>query len=229
MYIYEMHQHTAGCSRCGIDGVEKTVLALKRDGFAGMVLTNHCYHGNTGIDRNLPWDEFCRAYEESYNQAVKIGNAIDFKVFFGLEHSVGEGKEVLIYGITPEFMYNTLELKRMDLGEISGLVHKAGGVLFQAHPYRHRDYILDPDKPINPKFVDGFEAFNSCNSLEENLKAKKYAESLNMPQIAGSDAHIADFKGRFGIECERKLETTDDLLFTLKSGSYKLHIPGVSE
>ena len=53
MYLYEMHQHTVRCSACGRGDPEKTVYALKEDGFAGMVITNHFLHGNTGIDRDL--------------------------------------------------------------------------------------------------------------------------------------------------------------------------------
>ena len=82
MYLYEMHCHTLPCSACGGIQPEDLVRGLKEIGYAGMVLTDHFYHGNTGIRRNQPWEDFVAAYEESFLRAKAVGDALAFRLFY---------------------------------------------------------------------------------------------------------------------------------------------------
>lgn len=225
MYIYEMHQHTAHCSGCGRDTPEKLIPALKRDGIAGVVLTNHFYHGNTGIDRSLPWEEFCKPYKEDYELAVRLGDELGVQVFFGIEEGIGKGKEVLIYGLTPEFIFNNPQLVNCSLAELYEAVHKAGGLVIQAHPFRARDYIEEPNEIINPDYLDGYEIFNRCNQPSENERAKEHFANTGKIQTAGSDSHVADFENRCGIASKRRIKDEKDLTQILLSGKYELYIP----
>lgn len=219
-----MHQHTAPCSHCAKGDPVKTVYALKEYGFAGMVLTNHFLHGNTGIDRALPWNEFVKYYEDDYLAAKAAGDEIDFDVIFGVEEHIGEHKEILVYGITPQFLYDHPELSSGELEAYSKAVREFGGLVFQAHPYRKRDYISDPLKNIDIRYLDGFETFNACNPELENELAKKYAEEHNLLQCAGSDAHSEHFEKRFGIACEHRIKTSAELADVLKKGDYSLYL-----
>lgn len=223
MYIYEMHQHTAGCSACGIGDPVNMVRALHRDGFAGVVLTNHFYHGNTGIIRRQPWEDFVRPYEEAYLEAKAEGERLGMDVLFGLEEGVGQGKEVLLYGITPAFVYAHPELRDADLACISRLVREAGGLVFQAHPFRVRDYIADPAATLPVELLDGMETDNACNGELENRRAAMYAAQHGLRTCAGSDAHTADFPGRFGIAAETRITDEADLAAVLRSGAYTLY------
>ncbi len=224
MFIYEMHQHTAGCSACGIGDPADTVRALHRDGFAGMVLTNHFYHGNTGITRRQPWADFVRPYEEAYLEAKAEGERLGVDVLFGLEEGVGQGKEVLLYGITPAFVYAHPELRDAGLADISRLVREAGGLVFQAHPFRVRDYIPDPAATLPVELLDGMETDNACNGEVENRRAQLYARQHGLRCCAGSDAHTADFPDRFGIAVERRITTETELAAVLRSGAYTLYL-----
>ena len=224
MYVYEMHQHTAGCSACGKGEPVETVRALHRDGFAGMVLTNHFYHGNTGINRRQPWADFVRPYEEAYLEAKAEGERLDFDVLFGLEEWVGGGKEVLLYGITPEFVYAHPELREADLPQLSRLVRQAGGLVFQAHPFRVRDYIPDPSATLPVECLDGIETDNACNGELENRRAALYAAQHGLRVSAGSDAHTADFPQRYGIATEKRIHTEAGLAAVLRSGAYTLYL-----
>lgn len=226
MYIYEMHQHTAGCSGCGIDNPTDTVKALKAAGYAGMVLTNHFYHGNTGITRHQPWEDFVRPYEESYEEALAVGRKLDFDVLFGIEEGVGNGKEVLLYGITPAVLYEHPELKHADLAAISQIVHRAGGLVVQAHPFRVRDYILRPWEELDVSLLDGIEVHNACNSDLENARALQLATRHGLLALAGSDAHTAVFANRVGIASPHRLPTEAALADTLRSRNYFLFING---
>lgn len=224
MYIYEMHQHTAPCSKCGHADPRELVKALKRDGLSGVVLTNHFLHGNTGIDRNLPWEDFVRAYENDYLTAKKAGEAEDIDVIFGIEEHIGNGKEVLLYGITPEMLYAHPEMADGKLETIYKAVHEYGGLVFQAHPFRDRSYIPDPNEKIPLEFIDGIESYNASNQGDENIRAHEYAQQNGKLESAGSDAHWEDFENRFGIACEHRIKNSEELVKTLLNKDYKLHI-----
>ena len=230
MYRYEMHQHTATCSACASVEAEELIPLLKQQGFAGMVLTNHFFHGNTAVRRQMPWADFVRAYEEDWLRAREIGDRLDFDVLFGLEEGIGNGKEVLLYGITPQTLYDHPTLRdryptvEAHLEVIADIVHQAGGLVYQAHPFRVRDYILDPWRPLPAAYLDGVEAYNAINSPLENARAVQYADAHDLPLIAGTDAHHRDTH-RYGIVTEGRLRTGEDLVDALTSGDYDLYIP----
>ena len=224
MYKYEMHQHTAPCSHCGHGDPAETVKALKEAGFAGLVITNHFLHGNTGIDRNLPWAEFVKYYENDYLAAKKAGDELDFDVIFGIEEHVGNGKEILLYGITPEFLYAHPELSDGQLSTYSKAAREYGALVFQAHPFRSRAYIADPQLKLPAEFLDGIEAYNACNPEEENIQAYEYAKELGLPVCAGSDAHYESFENRFGIACEHRIRDSHELAEVLRNGDYELYL-----
>lgn len=226
MFLYETHQHTAGCSACGVDDPVATVRGLKAAGFAGMVLTNHFIHGNTGIRRNQPWEDFVRPYEEAYLAAKAEGERLDFDVLFGLEEGVGGGKEVLLYGVTPAMLYAHPELRDADLPTVSRLTREAGGLVFQAHPFRVRDYISRPWETLPAAWLDGVEVYNACNSDVENVRARQWAQQEGLRMIAGSDAHWAAFPGRGGIACSHRLTTEAQLADALREEEYSLIIAG---
>ena len=224
MFIYEMHQHTAPCSACGRGDPAKTVYALKQVGFSGVVLTNHFYHGNSGIDRALPWADFVAAYENDYLAAKKAGDEIGFDVIFGIEEHIGKGKEVLLYGITPEFLYAHPELRDCTLESISKAAREYGALVFQAHPYRNRSYVEDPDENLPIEYLDGFESYNVCNVGDENERAHAYAVKNGLLEAAGSDAHAEFQKLRYGIKCAHRIKNSAELAAVLKSKEYELYL-----
>ena len=62
-YKYQIHLHTA-LSRCGRITPEELVEGLYENGYQGTVITNHFFNGNTGVDRDLPWQDFVNEYEK---------------------------------------------------------------------------------------------------------------------------------------------------------------------
>ncbi len=229
-YLYEMHQHTAACSACADGDPVEVVRRLKEEGFAGMVLTNHFFHGNTGIRRQQTWEDFVRPYEEAYELAKAEGRRLDFDVLFGLEEVVGTGwKEVLIYGITPAFVYAHPELREggdetTHLARLSALVHEADGLVFQAHPFRVRDYISRPWEELPTEFLDGIEGYNACNSPMEDARAVAMAEQKGVAVIAGSDAHSARQEIRYGVLFPHRITSEKQLAEALRQGGYQLHL-----
>lgn len=221
-YKYEMHQHTWPCSHCGHADPAELVRKLKEQGYDGCVLTDHFYHGNTGVDRDLPWKEFCRPYEENYLKAKAEGSKLGIDILFGLEEHVGDGKEVLLYGITPEFMYLHPELREWGLEPIFRFTRECGALVIQAHPFRSKDYIAEPDKLLDSAFLDGYEIFNTANKPEDNEKASKRLAYCGKIFTAGSDCHWNEHPGRAGIETDFRITDEKQLAEVLKSGSYRL-------
>ena len=219
-----MHQHTALASACAYETPEEVVRGLKQKGFAGMVITDHFYHGNTAVRRHQAWEDFVRPYEEAYERACREAEKWDFDVLFGIEEGVGGGKEVLLYGITPAFLYEHPELRDARLPEISALVRAAGGVVVQAHPFRVRDYIVAPWEELPAEHLDGVEVYNACNDALSNTRAQMFADKCGLIAVAGSDAHTPPSLGHAGIASETRIRTEAELVTVLRDGAYELYI-----
>ena len=219
-----MHQHTAVASACAHETPEEVVCGLKKAGYAGVVMTEHFYHGNTAVRRHQAWEDFVRPYEEAYERAKKAAENLDFDVLFGIEEGVGGGKEVLIYGITPAFLYAHPELRDARLPELASLVRAEGGLVVQAHPFRVRDYIRAPWEELPAEHLDGIEVHNACNDMLSNLRAQTLAEKHGLIEIAGSDAHTPPSRGLAGIACENRIRTERELVEVLRGGEYELYI-----
>lgn len=221
MFSYEMHLHTRPCSGGG-DEIGNHIEALRKKGFSGAVVTNHFFRGDTKIDRSLPWADFVDAYAEDYEKGKKIARLYDFDLLFGIEEHILNGKEYLVYGITPDVLYRHPELKNAPLAEFVGILHREGGLVFQAHPYRRRWYIAEPGVTEEYPLLDGIEVYNAGNTPEENAEAAAFLAVHPMRAIAGSDAHESLKAGRAGILSTVRIRTEKELVSLLLSGQYKL-------
>lgn len=219
-----MHQHTLAASACACETPEEVVRGLKKAGYAGVVMTEHFYHGNTAVRRNMAWEDFVRPYEHAYERAKRAAEKLDFDVLFGIEEGVGGGKEVLLYGITPAFLYAHPELRDARLPELAALVRAEGGLVVQAHPFRVRDYIRAPWEELPAEHLDGIEVHNACNDDLSNVRAQALAEKHDLIAVAGSDAHTALSRGQAGIVCDERIRTERQLAEVLRSGEYDLYV-----
>jgi predicted metal-dependent phosphoesterase TrpH len=226
IYKYEMHIHTCPCSGGGKD-IREHIDNLIEKGYSGMVVTNHFYAGDTRIDRELPWREFVDAYRQDYLYGLEYAKTVGFDLLFGLEEHVGGGQEILIYGITPELIAEHTELKRASAEKFVEVVHSAGGLVYQAHPYRARDYISNPFPLDCLDLLDGIEVYNAGNEPEWNESARILAEERGIPCIAGSDGHKIGTAGRAGIAASERIRSNEDLIRVLKNGEYEIIINGV--
>ena len=225
MYKYEIHLHTNNCSACAGSAPEDMVNAAVEKGYSGFVITNHFYHGNTSVDRNLPWEEFVGAYEKDYLQAKEYGEKKGIQVFFGLEEGFSPGREMLIYGISPQVFSDNPEFIMMSAKEKSDFIHKNGGLCVCAHPFRHRDYIPNPDIPPNADLFDGIEGYNHFNNPEDNEKAFIFGLNNNKIITSGSDVHHAADFGNAGIEFDSPVKNYSGFLKNLKNGNFRLINP----
>ena len=223
MFRYELHLHTFPCSKCGKQSMAEAVATCAEAGYAGFVITNHFYRGNSGIDRALPWADFVEAYAADWREGVRLGREAGIDVLFGLEEGYASGKEVLIYGLTPEDIAAAPFLGQRGTGlePLSNYVRSKGGLVVHAHPFRIAPYIPDPDGTPDPGLLDGVEVYNAQGESRNEL-ALAFAKEHGLFGISGGDVHWPASFGRAGIAVEARLPDGKALVDVLKSGRYRL-------
>lgn len=217
-----MHTHTSPCSRCGRLTPEELAQSLADGGYQGAVLTNHFKGGNSGIDRSLPWEKFVEAYENDYLACKKAAAKYDLDIIFGVEEHISGGLEILVYGITPDVLYDNpiLDARYFDIWY--RVMHEAGAIVIQAHPYRKCTYIPKP-QVINMKWIDGIEVYNASNAPEYNEAADKFARAHpGIILTSGADAHTRDKVCASGIEFEERITNEKELVRALRLEKYEL-------
>ncbi len=225
MYKFEIHLHTNNCSACAVSSPQELIDKAVETGYSGIVITNHFYHGNTAVDRNLPWEDFIGAYIDDYQTAEAYGKDKGITVFFGLEEGFAPGKEMLIYGVEPKYFLKHPEFIMMSAKEKAEFVRHFGGVCVCAHPFRDRAYIPQPNLQPDPDLFDGIEGFNLCNRPEENQKAIEFALKHNKFITSGSDTHSANNFGEAGISFDTPVADYKTFIEKMKKGEFKLICP----
>lgn len=222
-YLYETHLHTRQGSACGANTGYDMAKAAHEAGYAGIIVTDHNWGGNTAIDRSLPWEEWVLQFEKGYLDAKRYGDAHDFDVFFGYEAGF-QGTEFLIYGVDAKWMLDHPEIRTATVEEQYLLIHEAGGMVIHAHPYREEWYI--PEIRLFPEHVDGVEGVNathSChlsgchNDPRYDVRAIGYANEHKLPMTAGSDIHSTLMFGG-GTAFKRRLTSIQDYCKAILSG-----------
>ena len=188
-YIYETHMHTDQASACGRSPGRDYIKRYIDAGYAGIIITDHFFRGNCGVDRTLPWpafvDAFCAGYEDARNEGEKYG----FPVFFGWEENF-DGDEYLIYGLDKAWMLAHPDMPTWTRWQQHHFVRAAGGCVVQAHPFRARSY--NHTIYLSPALTDAVEAYNAGNERSWDTLAARYARAWGLPVTAGSDNHCAD-------------------------------------
>ena len=225
-FLYETHMHTCQGSACGVSTGAEQARFYKDRGYTGIFVTDHFTGGNTAVPRNLPWRErverFCSGYEDALIEGQKLG----LDVFFAWEQNY-DGDEYLVYGpdkawlmAHPDVEHGT---RRRQLEEI----HRAGGAVIQAHPFRHRDYIKYI--LLGRKYCDGIEVANTGNTPDCDALAKRYAERYGFMTIAGSDNHShvrVDPAMLMGVETDVRLTGAKDFArLILSRGAVRPVVP----
>lgn len=217
-FLYETHLHTRTASACaataGADYIDK-YLEL---GYSGIIVTDHFYHGNCAVDRQLPWEEFINEYCRGYEEAKAEGDKKGLSVFFGIEENF-DGDEYLIYGIDKEWLIKHPQMLKWSHNELFEAVHDAGGLVVQAHPFRQRNYLSKIN--IHPETVDAMEAANKGNTLDTNQLAYEYCRIHGIAMTAGNDMHnvkaLCD-GSLFATVTDHQLTDVMDYVRTIKSG-----------
>ena len=222
-FLYETHMHTSQGSACGkITGRDQ--LKVYRDaGYTGIIITDHFFGGTTAVDRRLPWEERINLFWRGYEDAKEEGDRIGLDVFFGLEQNHA-GDEYLIYGLTMEYMKAHPEMEHWNRRQQLEEVHKAGGCVIQAHPFRMRFY-MDRIR-LGLRFCDGIEAANAGNEQPDDARAWRYGQEYGLVMTAGSDNHCGTGWPLYGVTLQKRLTSIKDYVrIIMEKSMIQLHIP----
>lgn len=224
-YKYQLHCHTAPCSDCGESTPREFAEALAVSGYAGACITNHFYHGNSGIDRDKSWDYFVSAYEKDWLECKSFGERYGIDILFGIEEGVGDGLEILCYGLTPEMLYAHPELEEKSAELWYKTLSPLGVLIIQAHPFRQRGYITAPGV-LPLEYIDGIEVYNAGHQPEYDAEALEYSRRVNgLILTSGADSHTPETLSNAGICSECRIDSSEKLAEVLKSGKYSLIEP----
>lgn len=214
--------HTWPCSHCGKINPDDLAENLFKGGYTGAVITNHFFNGNTGIDRDLPWHEFVKAYEDDYLTCKESAKKYDLDIIFSIEEHISGGLEMLFYGVTPEMLYAHPELSELGYEHWCRIMRSYGVLCIQAHPFREK-HNIEKSGPIPIEFLDGIEVFNAANDETANKKAEDFAkEHPELILTSGADAHWAHNVCIAGIETPHRIRTEKELCETLRSRNYTI-------
>ena len=222
-YTYETHLHTCQGSACGVSTGREHARFYREIGYTGIIMTDHFFHGNTAVDRHLPWEERIDLFFRGYEEAKEEGDKIGLDVFFGYEQNFA-GDEYLIYGLDKAYMKAHPEMEHWTRQQQLEEVHRAGGCVIQAHPFRLRSYM---DKiRLGAQFCDGIEAANAGNDAVEDARAIRYGRGMGFLMTAGSDNHHSPTQQVFGVTLDRRLSRIEDYVeMILKKEPITLAVP----
>ncbi len=218
----ELHCHCAPVSTCADITPEAVVEKMLRCGYTSAVLTNHLSHATffgakTNYTGTGDWQEMLDFYFEGVHALRRAANG-RLHVLWGVEICLyGTKTDYLIHGPDEAFYRAHSDLLQTDIKTLSALVREAGGLLYQAHPFRNGMLVT------NPEWLDGIEVHNAHPGHDSrNDVAALWAEKFSLRGIAGSDLHHPPHDPTSGILTETPIETNAQLLAVLKSGAYEI-------
>ena len=214
-FLYETHMHTSEVSRCAVSTAAQQVIAYKKRGYTGIIITDHFVNGYTNCPKDLPWEKKMNFVVSGYNEAKKAGDIHGLDVFLGWEFTV-RGADFLTYGLGMDFLLENPNLDRLSIEAYSTLVRKYGGYLAQAHPYRD-EYYIEHNYPVDPNLIDGVEVYNSMDKKTINAKAMAFAKEHDLPMQSGSDSHSSGTTHYRGIILKRKARSINDIIKAIKA------------
>lgn len=222
-YKYETHLHTSEASACASASGAEQAARYKALGYDGIFVTDHFFNGNSAITDFKDWDDRVSQYCAGYRSAKEEGDRIGLKVFFGIEYTF-YGADLLTYGIDEEWLHANPDILKISVYEYCTRVHRHGGFIVHAHPFREADYLLDIK--LFPKWVDAVEVFNSGNRRPEyNDRALWYADQFRLPHTAGTDNHHLETELLSGVSCDTPFESFEDYASAVKNRQTELILP----
>lgn len=221
-YLTELHCHTGEISDCGLLSAADTVEKYIAADYDTLTITNHFnhhtfrdgkYHKYTG--RADCWNEMVDFFFSGIELVEKhAGGRIN--ITWGLELRCDfDNNDYLVYGVDRDFVYSNQDLMLLPIKKMSERIHQAGGLIYQAHPFRNGI------KVVNPQLIDGIEAYNGhVGHDSRNDIALQWAHKFGLNRISGSDLHKESHFPTGGILTKYPITNNEELLNVLKSNDY---------
>ncbi|MCQ2413266.1 MAG: PHP domain-containing protein [Clostridia bacterium] len=216
MYYYETHCHTAISSICGRMSAEELVDLYVKNGYSGVIVTDHFLNGNCVVRREMPdasYEEKIRRYARAYRE-VKEAAGDKLTVMFGFEYTY-KGTDILVYGWDEEKLVSMPEIMDMPPKEFLKFAKENGAFTVQAHPYRQAGYI--DHIRLFPQ-TEGVEVMNASMPDKTNALAVIYANNFDKLKTSGSDAHATVTPRLGGMAFEEPIHNIEEYIAAVRAG-----------
>ena len=189
---FDLHLHTSRHSLDSIMAPELMVQRARAIGLDGVVITEH----------DWLWTE-----EELAQLRQSAPGVI---VLAGIEVSARQG-HFLAYGVSNPFAVP----HGIGVAELCREVHRQGGAIVAAHPYRWNqpfDGILERERPN----LDGLELMSNNMDAETRRRAAALNERVRLAGLGNSDAHRVETLGCCYTEFDGGIRDLADLVEAIR-------------
>jgi predicted metal-dependent phosphoesterase TrpH len=189
---FDLHMHT---TRHSPDSMMDPLALLRRArqiGLDGVVITEH----------DWLWTQ------PELDGLRALGDGL--VVLAGIEVSAREG-HFLVYGVTNPFAVP----RGIGVAELCGEVHRQGGAVVAAHPFRWGqpfEEILQEERPD----LDGLEMMSSNMDEDCRRRTQEVQAKLAVAGLGNSDAHHEDVLGYCYTEFPDGIRTSADLVAAIR-------------
>ena len=233
-YKTELHCHTAEASFCADEKGADTIEKFIAHGYDTVVITNHLQHYRVGENAEFAtYEDYVDFVYDSVDLARDAARGrINVIAAFELNH-ISSRNDYLVFGLTRE-MTKAYNVTVGDLSDSFNYIRSCGGIVIQAHPFRHGMTV------INARKLDGYEVYNTHNSTtvmdDAALTWAKGMDSLlrerakdsgkdfsGLILIAGDDNHHGDDVPKTAILTDEPVTTEKELVSVLKRKSFTIY------
>ena len=217
MFRTELHCHSLDISECARVNNADIVKKFSEAGCSTLVLTNHFNTGTMRFNKATSWEDFINKFFEAYENLKKEACG-KLNILIGAELRFDENyNDYLVYGFTKDDLLGMPDIFKMTPESFSKISREKGFLFIQAHPFRNGMTV------VRPIFLDGVEVFNGHFGHDSrNEIAESWAEKFGLIKTSGTDFHYNDSPANAGILTDVEITSIDQLIETLKSGSYQL-------
>ncbi len=220
IYRYDPHVHTSETSKCGWVTAALTVDRYHRNGYAGIVITDHLHRGYIeSLDCRDDWQDCVTHYLSGYRAACEQTKKYDMDVILGAELRFPENNnDYLVYGIDEAWLRDNPYMTELDH---QAFFDRFGNdvLIIHAHPFRNGNDV------VYHECVHGVEVVN-CNPRHENHNERALELCRQFPRLSyrtcGSDAHRDGDEARAAVCFHERLRDSYAFKAAVEAGNFTL-------
>ena len=193
---FDLHVHSCYSKDSSAD-IDSIIMHAEKNGLDGIAVCDH-----DTIEGGIACAK----------RAKELGT--DLIIIPGIEVMSSKG-HILVLGIKENIESHLSPEKTIERAR------ELGGVVIIPHPFKLTSHGIGYVGGLD---IDAVETLNSrCLDNRPNQKAKKAAESLNLPHVGGSDAHTPQMVGQAYTEIDIEDDTVDAnaILMAIRQGKVR--------
>lgn len=210
---FDGHVHSKGISLCSLVDYKQLVDDKKKQGYDGIILTNHCKSEYYPPQKQ---NEYIKKLVDEFNKCYEYAKGKGLKVIFGIEITTQKPFfDWLLYGITEEILLKMPCLYELNQEELFNLCNEYGVVLVRAHPLRKQTSYVATQGFGDTSLMHGIEINCSPSDVsgDEVLNVDTILAEVNKKGLVvscGTDYHADNNKFLGGMLLPDYVETSQD-------------------